>query len=100
LSTMRNRKEAVRRSDGGVNSDNVFHRRNAKMATGTIKWFDSAKGYGFIVPDAGGDDLFLHVTNIEEKGGDPQAGDPVRYEIGEGRNGIEAKNVVYNILMA
>ena len=60
---------------------------------GIVKWFDADKGYGFILPDNDGDDLFLHVTNIEEKGFDPQPGDPVRYEIGEGRKGVEAKDV-------
>lgn len=38
------------------------------MFTGTVKWFNTRKGYGFIEPEAGGKDIFVHITKLEEKG--------------------------------
>ena len=64
------------------------------MATGTVKWFNSKKGFGFITPDGGGKDLFFHHTDIQMEGykklGDGQA---VKYEIGENKRGSCAQNV-------
>ena len=61
------------------------------MATGKIKWFDNEKGYGFIVQDEGGADLFVH--HSETDGYALQEGDTVEYEIGEGKKGPCAVNV-------
>ena len=63
------------------------------MATGTVKWFSDEKGYGFIVPDAGGNDLFVHRTNLQEGVQMLKEGQKVEFEIGEGRKGPEATNV-------
>lgn len=58
------------------------------MLTGTVKWFNSAKGYGFITPDNGGDDCFVHVTAIQQSGYKQLVEEQrVQYEMMEGRNG-------------
>lgn len=65
------------------------------MATGTVKWFDEIKGYGFIVPDGGGRDVFVHHTGIADRGFKSLAESAkVEFEVREGRKGLEAFNVV------
>ncbi|MFC1738122.1 cold-shock protein [Planctomycetota bacterium] len=55
------------------------------MNTGTVKWFNERKGYGFIVPDDGGDDLFVHHSEIRPEGDTSLSeGQKVEYEIGKG----------------
>jgi CspA family cold shock protein len=64
------------------------------VATGKVKWFNSQKGYGFIIPDDGGDDLFVHHSNIVVDGFRTLTdGQKVEYEAGQGRKGPEATNV-------
>lgn len=64
------------------------------MATGTVKWFSQAKGYGFIQPDDGGADLFIHYSNISGSGfRNLEEGQKVTYEPQEGRKGLEATDV-------
>ncbi len=64
------------------------------MATGTVKWFNSEKGYGFIAQNDGGNDLFVHYSDINVDGyASLEEGQNVNFEIGEGQKGPCAKNV-------
>lgn len=66
-----------------------------KMATGTVKWFNPTKGFGFIQPDDGGEDLFVHMSKLEEKGiANLNEDQKVSFDTEEGRNGkIAATNI-------
>ena len=65
------------------------------MSTGTVKWFNSSKGYGFIIPDEGGDDLFVHHSEIKTDGyASLNEGQKVEFEIGQGKKGPCATNVI------
>lgn len=64
------------------------------MATGTVKWFNDAKGFGFIVPDDGGEDVFCHHTAVIAEGFRTLAeGQRVEFEIKRGPKGLQAANV-------
>jgi CspA family cold shock protein len=64
------------------------------MAVGTVKWFSSEKGYGFITPENGGKDLFVHYSAIQADGYKAlNEGDKVEYEETVGRKGPQATNV-------
>ena len=61
------------------------------MASGTVKWFNNAKGFGFICPDEGGDDIFAHYSTIDMEGYRTlKAGQPVRFEVEKGPKGMHA----------
>ena len=64
------------------------------MATGTVKWFNEAKGYGFIAPSDGGDDVFVHFSAIEGSGFRTlQEGQTVTFNVETGPKGKQAANV-------
>lgn len=65
------------------------------MATGTVKWFNNAKGYGFIRPESGGEDIFVHYSTIDMDGyRSLKAGQDVCFDVTEGPKGLHATNIV------
>ena len=65
------------------------------MSTGQVKWFNNAKGFGFILPDDGGDDLFVHYSSIEMDGYKTlKAGQAVSFNIIEGPKGLHATSII------
>ena len=65
------------------------------MATGTVKWFNDAKGFGFITPEDGGKDLFAHFSAIQEAGFKKtlKEGQRVTFDVGAGPKGPQASNI-------
>lgn len=64
------------------------------MATGTVKWFNSDKGFGFIAQDGGGSDVFAHYSNIQAQGyRELQEGQRVEFDVAEGSKGPQAENI-------
>lgn len=64
------------------------------MATGKVKWFNNAKGYGFVRPDEGGEDLFVHYSYIQMEGFKTlKAGQPVQYDLESASKGFHAVNL-------
>ncbi len=63
----------------------------SEMAKGTVKWFNPDKGFGFIQPEDGGKDIFVHITALQEAGLQSLQDDqPIEYEMVEGRDGRES----------
>ncbi len=64
------------------------------MATGIVKWFNDAKGFGFITPDGGGEDLFAHFSAIQAQGFKTlKEGQRVSFEVTRGPKGLQASNI-------
>ncbi len=65
------------------------------MATGIVKWFSNAKGYGFISPDEGGDDIFAHFSAIEMEGYKSlKEGQRVEFDVSNGPKGLQANKIM------
>jgi CspA family cold shock protein len=65
------------------------------LSTGTVKWFNSSKGFGFINQDNGGEDLFVHHSEIKSNGyASLNEGQKVEFEVGQGKKGPCATNVI------
>ena len=68
--------------------------KDASMATGTVKWFNDAKGFGFITPEDGGEDLFAHFSAINMNGFKTlKEGQKVSFEVTQGPKGKQASNI-------
>ena len=69
-------------------------KRECDVATGTVKWFNATKGFGFIQPDEGGRDVFLHISAVERAGlSNLNEGSKVSYEVQENRGKMSAENL-------
>ncbi|NTV96552.1 MAG: cold-shock protein [Thiobacillus sp.] len=67
------------------------------MATGTVKWFNDSKGFGFITPDGGGEDVFAHFSAIQSKGFKSlKEGQRVTFDVTDGPKGKQAANIQPN----
>jgi CspA family cold shock protein len=66
------------------------------VASGTVKWFNGQKGYGFIAPDGGGKDVFVHISVVERSGVDLPEGDKVTFDVVESRGKESAENLRVN----
>src|ERR671930_460704 len=70
-------------------------RESTMRTTGVVKWFNAEKGYGFITPDDGGKDCFVHFSAIQGGGlRKLEEGQKVEFEVGQGQKGPQAENVV------
>jgi CspA family cold shock protein len=72
----------------------IVQKESAVVAIGTVKWFNATKGYGFIEPESGGKDVFVHISAVERAGlGSLNEGDKVSYEVVSNRGKESAENL-------
>jgi cold shock protein len=77
-----------------VRHDNVRAFKEATIATGTVKWFNPTKGYGFIQPKDGGSDVFVHISAVERAGlGSLNEGQTIEYQVVSNRGKESADNL-------
>jgi len=75
-------------------SDSIESTGESQKLTGTVKWFNDAKGFGFITPDKGGEDLFAHFSSIQMNGFKTlKEGQKVLFDIAQGPKGKQALNI-------
>jgi CspA family cold shock protein len=85
---------AGRRPDGQPQGPDGEGRRDRNVATGTVKWFSSEKGFGFITPEDGSADVFVHFSAIQGDGyRNLDEGQRVEYDVTQGQKGPQAANV-------
>jgi CspA family cold shock protein len=78
----------------GVTPLFMFFQEIQDMATGTVKWFNDSKGFGFITPESGGDDLFAHFSSIQVSGFKTlREGQRVSFDVTSGPKGQQASNI-------
>jgi CspA family cold shock protein len=83
-----------RHGPGGEPGIDNQETRDGSMATGTVKWFNDAKGYGFITPDDGSEDLFAHFSAINMQGFKTlKEGQKVSFDVVQGPKGKQASNI-------
>ncbi len=72
----------------------ITKEKRINMVTGTVKWFNDAKGFGFITPEKGGEDVFAHFSQIQADGFKSlQEGQQVIFEVSQGLKGMQATNI-------
>ena len=83
----------VKQGVGETRKSNFLY-ESSKMATGTVKWFNDSKGFGFITPDDGSEDLFAHFSAINMNGFKTlKEGEKVSFEVVQGPKGKQASNI-------
>jgi CspA family cold shock protein len=78
-----------------VTISKLTNRKISNMATGKVKWFNETKGFGFITPDTGSEELFAHYTAIQTNGFKVlKENQRVTYDVVQGQKGLQASNIV------